>query len=187
MLATGGGLHRSFRGDNVKVANSALARAGACSRLYSGVRVSTSNQRYSAHGHRITCRPVIPGRPENVADLLRRFGRIPAFRVRLKPPPGTATKHDLIRHNESKLKTAICELVDGTLVEKVDGVVESAIAVVIIHALVSFARPRKLGKVLGADVMQRIVPGLVRVPGVSFLRTAGSRGPSTGRVRSYLL
>jgi Uma2 family endonuclease len=106
--------------------------------------------------------------PENVADLLRRLGRIPAFRVRLKPPPGTATEKDVIRNNESKLKTGICELVDGTMVEKAMGWVESEIAVVIIVALSTFVKPRKLGKVLGADGMQRMVPGLIRVPDVSF-------------------
>jgi Uma2 family endonuclease len=109
-----------------------------------------------------------PGRPENVAQLLRRLGNIPAFRVRLKPPPGTATERDLIRHNESKSKTAICELVEGTLVEKAMGWNESEIAVLISYALLSFVRPRKLGKVLGADGMQRMGPGLIRVPDVSY-------------------
>ncbi len=107
-------------------------------------------------------------RPENVAQLLRRLGSIPAFRVRLEPAPGTATERDLIRHNESKLKTAICELVDGTLVEKAMGWVESAIAIVIATALSNFVGPRKLGTVLGADGMVRFFPGLVRVPDVSF-------------------
>jgi Uma2 family endonuclease len=107
-------------------------------------------------------------RPENVAQLLRRLGNIPAFRVRLEPPPGTATERDLVRHNESKLKTTICELVDETLVEKAPGWNESEIAGLIIHAILSFTRPRKLGKVLGADGMQRMVPGLVRVPDVSY-------------------
>ena len=46
---------------------------------------------------------------------------------------------------------------------------ESAIAVLIGHFLVAFARPRRLGTVLGADGMLRLVPGLVRVPDVSFL------------------
>jgi Uma2 family endonuclease len=108
------------------------------------------------------------GQPENVAQLLRRLGNIPACRLRLQPPPGTATERDLVRHNESKSKTAICELVDGTLVEKAMGWVESAIAAQISSAILSFARPRKLGKVLGADGMLRLIPGLVRVPDVSF-------------------
>jgi Uma2 family endonuclease len=86
----------------------------------------------------------------------------------MDPPPGTATEKDLIRQNESKLKSAICELVDGTLVEKAMGWNESEIAILIAVALSKFLRPRKLGKVLGADSMQRMIPGLVRVPDVSF-------------------
>ena len=107
-------------------------------------------------------------RPENVAQLLRRLGNIPAWRVRLEPPPGRATERDLIRHNESKLKTAICELVDGTLVEKAIGWTESVISGLTSSAILSFVRPRKLGTVLGADGMLRLAPGLVRVPAVSF-------------------
>ncbi len=108
------------------------------------------------------------GQPENVAQLLRRLGNIPAFRVRLQPPIGTATEKDLVRYNESKSKTAICELVEGTLVEKAMGWNESAIAVLICAAILSFTRPRKLGTVLGADGMLRLVPGLIRVPDMSF-------------------
>jgi Uma2 family endonuclease len=111
---------------------------------------------------------VARGKPENVAQLLKRLGNIPGFRVRLQPPPGSATEKDLIRHNESKFKTAICELVDGTLVEKAMGWNESEIAIVIAASLLYFVRPRKLGKVLGADGMQRMVPGLIRVPDVSY-------------------
>jgi Uma2 family endonuclease len=107
--------------------------------------------------------------PETLADLLRRLGHIPARRVRLHPAPGTATERDLIRNNESKLKTAICELVDGTLVEKAMGWQESAIAALIIRAILNFAVPRRLGTVLGADGMLRLVPGLVRAPDVSFI------------------
>jgi Uma2 family endonuclease len=116
----------------------------------------------------VRIRPSAPVRPDSVADLLRRLGRIPAARVRLQPPPGTATERDLVRNNESKLKTAICELVDGTLVEKAMGWNESEIAAFICYAILSFTRPRKFGKVLGADGMQRIVSGLIRVPDVSF-------------------
>ena len=89
--------------------------------------------------------------------------------MRLHPAPGTATERDVLSNNESPLKTAICELVDGTLVEKPMGWEESAIAVLISHFLIAFAKPRKLGTVLGADGMLRLVPGLVRVPDVSFV------------------
>ena len=116
--------------------------------------------------------PLPLGRPENVAQLLRRLGNIPAFRVRLEPPIGTATEKDLIRHNESKSKTAVCELVEGTLVEKAMGWIESAIAIKIAASLSNFVTTRKLGTVLGADGMLRLVPGLVRVPDVSFFARA---------------
>jgi len=108
-------------------------------------------------------------RGETLADLLRRLGNVPARRVRLHPAPGTATEKDVIRNNESKLKTAICELVDATLVEKAMGWVESQIAAKIVHYLLEFVGPRHLGVVLGADGMIRLVPGLIRVPDVSFL------------------
>jgi Uma2 family endonuclease len=129
---------------------------------------------------------LIDDRPETVADLLRRLGNIPAHRVRLQPPPGTATEKDLIRNNESKLRTAICELVDGTLVEKPVGWEESAVACFILQAILNYIRPRKLGKVLGADGMLRLVPGLLRAPDVSFLvrgkltryKNGGERYPS---------
>jgi Uma2 family endonuclease len=130
-------------------------------------------------------RPAID-QPETLADLLRRLGNIPAKRVRLHPAPGTATERDLIRNNESKLKTALCELVDGTLVEKAMGWQESEIAVLIATALTVFVRPRMLGRVLGADGMLRLVPGLVRAPDVSFIargklarsKQGGQRVPS---------
>jgi Uma2 family endonuclease len=131
-------------------------------------------------------RTVTPARPETVADLLRRLGNVPAHRVRLHPPPGTATERDLIRNNESMFKTAICELVDGCLVEKPMGWEESAIAFLIGHALLTFTKPRRLGTVLGPDGMLRLVPGLLRAPDVSFLargkltryKRGGQRFPS---------
>jgi Uma2 family endonuclease len=95
-------------------------------------------------------------RPETLADLLRRLGNIPANRVRLHPPPGTATEEDVIRNNESLFRTAICELVDGTLVEKPVGWEESAVAGLIIQLLLNFVRPRRMGHVLGSDGMLRL-------------------------------
>jgi len=127
-------------------------------------------------------------RPETVADLLRRLGNVPACRVRLHPPPGTATEEDLIQYNESLFRTAICELVDGTLVEKPVGWEESAIAILIACFIGNFVKPRRLGTVLGSDGMLRLVPGLMRAPDVSFIargrlkryKRGGERYPSIG-------
>ncbi len=129
-----------------------------------------------------------PERPETIADLLKRLGNIPAHRVRLDPPPGTATEADVIRNNESLFRTAICELVDGTLVEKPVGWEESVVAILIAGQLLNYVRPRKLGQVLGSDGMLRLVPGLMRAPDVSFIargrlkryKQGGERYPSIG-------
>jgi Uma2 family endonuclease len=120
---------------------------------------------------------VIQERPETLADLLRRLGNVPADRVRLYPPPGTVTEEDVSRNIESLFRTAICELVDGTLVEKPVGWEESAIAVLIARFVGNYVDPRKLGTVLGPDGMLRIIPGLMRAPGVSFI--------ARGRLRRY--
>jgi Uma2 family endonuclease len=104
-----------------------------------------------------------------VADLLKRLGSIPAWRVRLHPAPGTATLRDVLRLNESPSRTAICELVEGTLVEKTVGAEESQIAGLIITFLNNFVLPRRLGVVLGEAGMLRLQPGLARAPDVSFL------------------
>jgi hypothetical protein len=49
-------------------------------------------------------------------DLQQHLGGVPASRIRLFPPPGTATEEDalFIASHEDR----ICELVDGILVEK---------------------------------------------------------------------
>jgi Uma2 family endonuclease len=106
-------------------------------------------------------------RVRTVADLLKRLGNIPPERVWLRPVPGTATEQDVIdiEAHENRL----CELVEGVLVEKTVGYYESLVAGLIGHLIHTFLARRDLGIVLGADGTLRLMPGLVRIPDVSFI------------------
>ncbi len=99
-------------------------------------------------------------------DLVHHFGAIPLQRIRTEPPPGTATKEDLLAVNEHGNR--LCELVDGVLVEKTMGGLESDVAATIVEFLKAYVRRNRLGTVLGADGSVAFAPKLVRVPDVSF-------------------
>ena len=62
--------------------------------------------------------------PETLADLLSQLGHVPLNRIRMFPPPGTATVEDVARLCDREPKR-LCELVDGVLVEKDMGFEES--------------------------------------------------------------
>jgi Uma2 family endonuclease len=102
-----------------------------------------------------------------VADLLEGLGGIPAARVRFVPLPGTATERDVIKVHDRENR--LCELVDGTLVEKVMGFDKSIYAVHLLGTLFVYLKTHDLGKVVGADGMMRLSPGLVRIPDVAFI------------------
>ena len=84
----------------------------------------------------------------------------------LHPTPGTATEQHVtdILDRENRL----CELVEGTLVEKPMGYEESAIAATVIILLGSFVCRHKLGIVMGEAGTIRLFAGLVRIPDVAF-------------------
>ena len=63
----------------------------------------------------------------------------------------------------------LCELLDGTLLEKTVGNYESYLAGVLIQLLGDFVRQNGLGIVMPPDGMMRLAPGLVRLPDVSFI------------------
>ncbi|MFI5379527.1 MAG: Uma2 family endonuclease [Tepidisphaerales bacterium] len=102
-----------------------------------------------------------------MADLLEELGSVPPSRVRMYPPPGLATERDVNARPDGVKR--LCELVDGTLVEKPMGFVEARIAGLIIHFIECFLESHDLGIVVGPDGTVRIAPGLVRVPDVSFI------------------
>jgi Uma2 family endonuclease len=108
-----------------------------------------------------------PDRIVTVADLLDRLGGITPARVWFRPVPGTATEKDVIEVEARENR--LCELVDGVLVEKAMGQYESRLAAVLIHYLEVFLDRHDLGVVYGADATLRLMPGLVRIPDVSFV------------------
>jgi len=107
-----------------------------------------------------------PSPINTLADLLDRLGGIPADRVRFRPVPGEATERDAI--DAKRRFGVLCELVDGTLVEKTIGLYESVLAIILARLLSEFVSTRKLGIVAGADGLFRVLPGQIRIPDVSF-------------------
>ena len=101
------------------------------------------------------------------ADLLKQLGGIPADRVLLDPPPGTATEKDVLE--VERLQGRICELVEGVLVEKAMGLAESFLAMRLGYLLNVYLAKHNLGLVVGEDGALRLWPGLVRIPDVSFI------------------
>lgn len=93
---------------------------------------------------------------------------VPPSRIRMDPRPGTVTVDDVIEINDRK-RTALCELIDGTLVEKPVGMPESLIAGLLAYLLNAFVLPRKFGLILGPDATLRLSPDQVRLPDVSFV------------------
>ncbi|HZW32767.1 MAG TPA: Uma2 family endonuclease [Isosphaeraceae bacterium] len=102
-----------------------------------------------------------------VADLLECLGDIPADRVLIDPPPGTATEQDVIAVEAQTGR--LCELVDGVLVEKPMGYDESRLAVELMLFLGEYLRHNDLGALAGEAGTLRLMPGLVRSPDVSFV------------------
>lgn len=102
-----------------------------------------------------------------LADLMRRLGDVPYDRVRFEPPMGTATIADVERIQAKEGR--ICELVEGVLVEKTMGMIESILAVYLAGLVNVFVIPRNLGKVCGPDGTMQIMIKLVRIPDVAFI------------------
>jgi Uma2 family endonuclease len=102
-----------------------------------------------------------------VQDLLDELGDIPPDRLRLRPPLGTATEKHVVHVHDHENR--LCELVNGVLVEKAMGSIESLLATLLAHEIHRFIEDTDLGVVLGADAMLRLAPGLVRMPDVSFI------------------
>jgi Uma2 family endonuclease len=102
-----------------------------------------------------------------VADVLERFGPIAVSRIRCDQLVGPATEQDVI--DISNREGRLYELVDGILVEKEMGYLESALAAWLLYLLQDFLVRNDLGFLVGADGTVRLMPGLVRIPDLSFV------------------
>ena len=130
--------------------------------------------------------------PPDRAALAARFGGIDPARVRLDPPPGTATVADMerVRRETDRL----CEILDGTLVEKAVSWFASQVAMELVGILQPWlkahldAEGRRRGYLAGPDGFFRLegeamVTPRLRAPDVSYLdrhRFPGGRFPRTG-------
>lgn len=108
-----------------------------------------------------------PTTQDTLQELIDRLGGVPLSRVLTVPPPGTATEQDVLDIHARTNR--LCELVDGTLVEKPMGFRESALAGKLVQRMRNFVEPRKLGTVTAPDGMMRLSVGLIRIPDVAFI------------------
>jgi Uma2 family endonuclease len=104
---------------------------------------------------------------ETIDELLESLGGVSPGRVLLKPTPGTATVRHVARLLDIHKRK--CELVDGTLVEKLMGLKESVVASRLSAHLTNWNDTAgNLGMIAGADGPFHLYLRLVRIPDVSF-------------------
>ena len=125
-----------------------------------------------------TVLPDAPPTDWTLADVQSHLDGIPLGRIRAYPSPGTATEADLLEVLDRTNR--ICELIDGTLVEKTMATRESMLAFDIGYFLKRYLEDHNLGTLAGEAGYLRILPGQVRAPDVSFIcweRLPGSDEP----------
>lgn len=115
-----------------------------------------------------------PPRFRDASEWLHALGDVPPERIRFDPWPGTATEADVLRLDAREGR--LCELVEGTLVEKAVGFEESQIAMLVGSILLQFAKAHNLGIVAGEAGMIRMTGGNIRIPDVSFIAYADLPG-----------
>ncbi|MFH5804484.1 Uma2 family endonuclease [Alienimonas sp. DA493] len=123
-------------------------------------------------------RPAVPGL--TLADLVAKFGPIPASRIVSDPAPGTATPADHERLNAAG--RGIFELIDGTLIEKPVSDLSSWFDGEIFRLLANHVTERKLGWVHPGTAFFNLPDGL-RAPDASF--TPRDRRESGLQARGY--
>ncbi len=103
-----------------------------------------------------------------IADVLAQLPGFPPERICAYPAPGTATERDVL---EAEARTGrICELIDGTLVQKTMASYESQLAAALIYYIHLYLDTHNIGAVFAPDGLLKILPGQIRAPDVSFIR-----------------
>lgn len=118
--------------------------------------------------------------PWTIAELHRQLGGVPLERIRMKPAPGTATEEDLLKPHGPT-----CELIDGVLVEKAMGSLESLLGIEIGRRIGNYNESHDLGVVLGEAGLLRIMPGLLRAPDVTFIPWSAFPGDEIPEDEAY--
>ena len=113
-----------------------------------------------------------------LADLYHDLGGIPLERIRMAPAPGTATEDDLLSNNEGD--EPLCELIDGTLVEKAMGMLAAVCAITLARILGNYVAEHNLGFVVPSEGPYRMgqATNHSRLPDLSFI--PWNRVPLTG-------
>jgi len=109
-----------------------------------------------------------PSKYETLADILAGLGDIPPHRILIRPFPGTAEIYHL--DDPEILKGRICELIDGTIVEKAMGWHSEYIGTNIMLLIGSYLQNYNIGALGGAAAQIRLADALIRIPDVSFIR-----------------
>ena len=133
--------------------------------------------------------PIAPPAPSpaplirTAAELAERFGDVPLSRIVLDPEPGTATVEDMDRVKRETGR--VCELIDGTLIEKAVSADSDLMGMKLGQLLLNAIGGRKLGWVLGAQAFLRLSGSRLRAADVTFVskrQVPGGvfPGPSTG-------
>jgi len=104
--------------------------------------------------------------PPTGAEIWIRAGQVPLERIVMTPAPGTATLDDAV-YSKERLNLS-CELVDGILVAKTMGYLESKVAIAIAYFIHQYLESHPIGEVAGEDGSCQTLPEHARKPDVSF-------------------
>lgn len=114
----------------------------------------------------------------NVAELQERLGGIPTERIRLHPPPGTATERDVVRVHDREGR--VCELIDGVLVYRDGTFLRGLYQVELIHRVMDFLEAHDFGIAVTSSGPFYVAPNRIRaadVACISWDRLPGTRIP----------